>query len=688
MCEILRYEMNYIQNLKERFIVKMEQKPHRQLPIDKYAMAKTWSGLTDTERAVKRLKFMLENEFPVVWPDEKIALIRTVPVIAEMYTEEEYKALEEKFTIHEQGKVCNISPNYTLLLDCGFDKKREEIRHIQGFESNEFLQSLLSTMDIIEDFSNKYKDEAKKVSNKIVEESFSQIPAKAPETFLQALQFLRLLHYSLWQSFNYHNTLGRFDQYLYPYFKNDIDKGIITMDEAQELVEEFFLSCNKDSDLYTGMQQGDNGQSIVLGGYTPEGEDGYNELSEICMTACENLRLIDPKINLRVNKTTPITRYIRGSKLTKLGLGFPQYSNDDVVVPCLINWGYDKKDAYDYAMAACWEFIIPGYGMDIPNINGMSFSLAVNNVLKELPKCQNFEEFLSLSQDSIKTQTKTLVENVKEIYMEPAPLMSLLMNDCVANKKDISLGNKYNNFGFHGTGISTAVDSLSAIKKHIFEEKTFTAETLTDMIDKNFVGYDEENNLLRYHSPKMGNDDPVADDIAVKLIDTFADSVQGFTNCRGGIYRAGTGSAMYYIWHANEDFASPDGRKIGEPLACNYSPGLFSRCNGPISIIKSFSKPNLNRVANGGPLTIELHDTIFKNEDSIAKVAAFVKSFMNLGGHQMQINSVNRDVMIDAKAHPENYRNLIVRVWGWSGYFVELDEVYQDHIIERSELII
>ena len=145
---------------------------------------------------------------------------------------------------------------------------------------------------------------------------------------------------------------------------------------------------------------------------------------------------------------------------------------------------------------------------------------------------------------------------------------------------------------------------------------------------------------------------------------------------------------MYYIWHSKEAPASPDGRSAHEALPCNYSPSLFARCEGPISIIKSFAKPHLTRVANGGPLTVELSDTMFRNDDAIRKCAMFVKSYMDLGGHQMQINAVNRDRLLDAQKHPENYRNLIVRVWGWSGYFVELNEVYQNHIIKRTEMIL
>ena len=175
---------------------------------------------------------------------------------------------------------------------------------------------------------------------------------------------------------------------------------------------------------------------------------------------------------------------------------------------------------------------------------------------------------------------------------------------------------------------------------------------------------------------------------AVQLLDWYADALEGKKNDRGGCFRAGTASAMYYIWHSKDAPASPDGRSAHEALPCNYSPSLFARCEGPISIIKSFAKPHLTRVANGGPLTVELSDTMFRNEDAIRKCAMFVKSFMDMGGHQMQINAVNRDRLLDAQKHPENYRNLIVRVWGWSGYFVELNEVYQNHIIKRTEMIL
>jgi formate C-acetyltransferase len=186
----------------------------------------------------------------------------------------------------------------------------------------------------------------------------------------------------------------------------------------------------------------------------------------------------------------------------------------------------------------------------------------------------------------------------------------------------------------------------------------------------------------------MGNGDDFVDQIAVELLDTFSEAVADLTNERGGCFRPGSGSAMYYLWHADNIGASADGRKKGEPLSANFSPAMNVKLKGPVSIIRTFSKPDMKKIMNGGPLTLELHDTVFRNPESIRKVSFLVKSYMDLGGHQLQINAVNRERLLEAKAHPELHRNLIVRVWGWSGYFSELDEAYQDHIIQRAELLV
>ncbi len=452
-----------------------------------------------------------------------------------------------------------------------------------------------------------------------------------------------------------------------------------------EILEEFFLTLNRDSDLYPGMQQGDNGQSMVLGGKNPDGTESFQELSELCLQASLELKLIDPKINVRVNKNTPLSVYLAGTELTKQGLGFPQYSNDDVVIPALLAWGYEEKDAYNYCVAACWEFIIPGRGMDVPNINGLSFPKAFQEAMEEIEQFSDFQEFLERVRKAIESQAQQLMDSVKNLYMEPAPLLSLMMDQCVEQGRDVSLGNRYNNFGIHGIGLSTAVDSLASIKKYVYEKKMITAKEMLEAVKTDFKGREKLNHFLRTEGPKFGNNEEETNQLAVQLLDWFADALQGKQNERGGIFRAGTGSAMYYIWDSEQMEATPDGRRKGEAFACNYSPSLFSHLEGPVSMIQSFSQPHLERVANGGPLTVELDDTMFRNQESTEKTAMFIKSFIDLGGHQMQINAVNKDMLLDAKAHPENYQNLIVRVWGWSGYFVELDECYQNHIIKRLE---
>ena len=686
-----------IQKMLDYYVKEKAHHQFRQPAADKYRYAVRYkeNGLDDLDRSVCRLRDVLGEETPVVFPDEKIVMLRTVETLPEIFTEDEFKKLSSEHYIHEQGKICNICPDYTHLLYNGFAAKKAEI----AAKAEEFARAgkagearyenaLISTIEIIQNFMERYADEADKQGNSYAAASLRKLMNDAPETLAEALQYLRTIHYCLWCSFNYHNGLGRFDQYMYPFYEKDIKAGRLTKETALELIEEFFISLNKDSDLYTGMQQGDNGQSMMLGGYNKDGSDCFNDLSDLCLQASLELKLIDPKINLRVNKNTPLSRYVRGTELTKVGIGFPQYSNDDVVFKALRRWGYDEEDIYNYTVAACWEFIIPGYGTDIVNVNGMSFPKCAVASINKLEQFDDFDAFMEDVRNEIFRESDRLRETAKNVYMEPSPLMSLIMNGCVENGKDASKGCKYNNYGFHGTGIATAVDSIAAVRKYVFEDKRVSKSEMLDILNKDFEGQDELLNELRYEGPKFGNDDERTDEIAVKLLDWFADALEGHKNDVGGIYRAGTGSAMYYIWQSENEQATPDGRRKGEQFAANYSPSIFTRLEGPFSIIKSFAKPNLERVCNGGPLTIELSDSMFRNDEAVEKTAAFVKTFIDLGGHQMQINAVNIDTLKDAKLHPEAHKNLIVRVWGWSGYFVELDECYQNQIMKRMELVV
>ena len=231
------------------------------------------------------------------------------------------------------------------------------------------------------------------------------MPRYPARNFREALQFFRILHFALWLEGNYHNTIGRLDKYIYPYLKKDIEDGVLDRNSALELLEDFILSFNKDSDLYSGVQQGDNGQSMMLGGTDENGNSVFNLLSELCLEASYNNKLIDPKINLRVGKDTPQEIYTKASHLTKAGLGFPQYSNDDIVIPALEKLGYEHKDACNYTVAACWEFIIPFVGADVANIGALSYAKAIDTVFhKDLIKSETYEDFFSAVQKRINEQ--------------------------------------------------------------------------------------------------------------------------------------------------------------------------------------------------------------------------------------------------------------------------------------------
>ena len=638
--------------------------------------------MADFTRTSVRLETALRLEKPWLFPGELIAFTRTVPNLPGIYDEAEWKEICDTHYIHELGNVSNLSPDYGRLIAGGLAHELEKLG------DSAYHQAMRRSIQAVLELTRRYEEAAREAGLPELAEVLHRVPACGAATFREALQSLRILHYCMWCEGDYHNTLGRFDQYMMPYLRADLEAGRETRESAFELLEAFFLACNRDSDLYPGMQQGDNGQSMVLGGLTPEGEDGYNLLSEMCLEACGELRLIDPKINLRVNGNTPLEIFEKGTQLTKLGLGFPQYENDDVVIPALEALGYEQADARNYAVAACWEFIIPGRGMEIPNIGAMPFANVVDEVIrKELPGCPDMGTLEGKVRQAIREKAREILAERRNLYILPSPYLSLFFEGCLEKEKDISLGCRYNNWGFHGTGLAPAADMLAAVDAAVFRGSV-TPERLLDAMAKNFEGEEELRDQLKYHCPKMGNDEDEADQYACRLLSMFSEALKGLTNERGGIIRAGTGSAMYYIFHARELGATADGREAGVPLPANYAPSLNIRLKGPVSLIKSFTKPDLAGAINGGPLTLEFSESVFSQEESIRKTAMLVRMFIQRGGHQLQLNTVNRDRLLDAQKHPENYRNLIVRVWGWSGYFVELDRCYQDHIIRRAELML
>ncbi|MBR7106418.1 MAG: hypothetical protein IKC88_05465 [Opitutales bacterium] len=684
-----------IQNLKQYIVVEKRHHALRRsgasLGLNELAEDFRSAGMSAQERAGKTIVATLNAEIPVILPNEKIVFTRTLKDIPEYFTQAEWDEIKANHFICEKGEVFNLSADYERILNEGLDaRKATATKLLDGATDEEkiFLNSVIVSVEALQDLIDRYALEAEKLGEQDIAQVLRAIRGGKATSFREALQLLRIMHFSIWIAGNYHNTLGRLDQYLYPFYRADIDNGKISKEEAFDLLEEFFLACNKDSDLYIGMQQGDNGQSVVLGGRSLSGEYMFNEISEMALQASYELALIDPKINIRVDSKTPLEIFEKGSELTKIGLGFPQYSNDDIVIPSLIEKGYAPEDAHEYVVAACWEFIIPKCALDIPNIDALSLSDCITATLPDLPTCATFEDYYALVEKEIQLRANAMLERHKNIYIKPAPLMSLMSDCAVERKRDISYGMKYNNYGIHGTGVATATDSLSAIKKYCFDEKIVSTQEMVNAVEANFEGYENLQKMLRTQAPKMGTDDDYADSLATRLLDSFGNAFKDFKNERGGCYRAGTGTAMYYVFHGKGYPATPDGRNKDEVIPANYSPSLFLENKGPMAVVKSFAKPNLKNVANGGPLTLEFDSSVFRNEESVRKLAMLVRTFIVLGGHQLQLNTVNRAKLLDAKANPENYRSLIVRVWGWSGYFVELDECYQDHVIARTDFIL
>jgi pyruvate-formate lyase len=674
---------------------------HRSLrqdvPIEILAECET-GQLSWPRRVACLVRRQCEAERVIIEPDEWIVFTRTLPGVPPVYSPEEWAQLTAGRTLHEFGPVSNICADWNLLLSQGLLGRKQVAlatreRLVDEPKAVEFLDSAVETIDAVLGLAARYADSACEKGWEKIAVVLTHVPAYPPRTFHEALQSLRFCLAVVWLSGNYHVGLGRFDQYMWPFLCSDLQAGLLTVETAEELLAEFFISLNKDSDLYPGVQQGDNGQTLTLGGVTPNGDSAVNELTRMVLRVSRDLAMIDPKINLRISAQTDLDLLSLATELTRIGLGFPQYSNDDVVIPALVSHGYALEDARDYVVAACWEFIIPGRGMEVVNIGAVSFPASVDQAIRAgLTAQDDFEGLLERVSENIDEQVHQLGEAYSHLLLPPSPYYSVFMEGCLEQGRDLSVGLKYNNFGIHGACAANAADALAAVKQFIFDDFGISSNDLLSALEANFDGYEALRRKLAGEGSKVGNNDAVADTLLVKLFDDLADACERYGRTpRGGILRPGTGSAMYYIWLATGHAgmrepvvaATADGRRRGEPFSANLSPSLGASVRGPISMLQSFAKIDYQRIYNGGPITMELSDSVFRNTESIRKTAMLVRTFAQLGCQQLQLNSLNLETLLDAKKHPEKHKNLIVRVWGWSGYFCELAPEYQEQIIAR-----
>jgi pyruvate-formate lyase len=639
-----------LQALRER-VRNRGQAAERTTPTPDVLSECLTENLSWTQRSARLTRRMCEAERPVIWADEQIVFTRTIPEVPPIFSDPELATLTRDFTLHELGPISNICANWGDVLADGLLARRQiaqaaRQRLSADPESVEFLECTIDTIDAVLGLAERYAQVVREAGREELAQILTQVPANPPRTFHEALQSLRLLHAVVWMSGHYHVGLGRFDQYMLPYLQTDLDTGRLDIPAAEELLADFFISLNKDSDLYPGVQQGDNGQTLTLGGVTPTGEDGTNQLTWMVLRVARDLSA----------------------------------------------HGYELEDARDYTVAACWEFIIPGKGMEVVNIGAVSLPFAVDQAIRTGLACgETFESIQEHVRHNIQEQVDQRVEHYRKLFLPPAPYYSVLMDGCLASGRDLSHGLKYNNFGIHGAASANAADALAAVKKFVFDEKSLPANELLSALEADFAGHEELRDRL-LQGPKVGNREALADDMLVFLFEALSEACETVAdNGRGGIVRPGTGSAMYYVWlarghegmHEPVVGATADGRHQGDFFSANLAPAPGVRADSPFRVFESFSKIDYQRIYNGGPVTVELSDSVFNNEEGIQKVALLVRSFARMGGQQLQINSLSALTLLAAREHPEQYPNLIVRVWGWSGYFCELAPEYQEHIIQR-----
>ncbi|MBQ4328486.1 MAG: hypothetical protein IJC27_02045 [Lentisphaeria bacterium] len=640
--------------------------------------------MSDYQAQAEAFKYFSSVEKPVIIPGEKLHFTRTLGIVIPR--------------IRGGYVLENLTPDYALLLKEGLSGRinvaeKELAKSNITAEERDFLNAAVSMMRDTLAFSERYAVAAEEIGEKETAELLRRVPANPAKTLHEALQSIIFINAMLRLSASSHLGFGRTDQYLLEFYRNDLASGRETPESAKELLTEFFIMLSRDYDLYNGVQRGDNGQSMVLGGILPDGSNGENELTVLLMDIASDLALIEPKINLRLSKDTSREVLKSAARLSGCGLGFPQFSNDEVVIDGLVKFGYPLEKARDYVVAACWEFVVPG-GRDIPNLFAMNLALAADRAIRAGLK--NGDDFNCICR-RLPVEMKELFEKIKEqrtknLEFTSNPLFSSIFPDCLENRHDLNIsGGTHRNFGCHGCASSTAADSLAAVKKVVFDEKKIAPELLLEALEKNFEGFDEVRKLLKSCEDKVGCSSELADEMLKFVFDTFAKTLEETDVCRyGARVRPGTGSAMFYVLMTKDKnqpsylAATADGRKEGDYISSSLSPAPGVKAAGMLSVLQSYSQIDYTRVCNGGPITMELDPVYFQSDEALEKMTEFLKAFHRSGCQQLQLNTLDADLLRRAQAHPEEYRDLIVRVWGWSGYFVELEKVYQDQIIGRQ----
>jgi len=593
-----------------------------------------------------------------------------------------------------------------------------------AFNKREELVAMDITADAIIHFANRHADKLELLSenelyeNKKIElmhmaSICRKVPANAPETFHEALQHYWFIHVGVitevnpWDSFN----PGRLDQHLYPFYRKEIDNGTLTNEHAIELLEAFWIKFNnhpappkigvtaKESGTYTDFSL------INLGGVKEDGSDAVNELTFIILDVIEEMRLLQPSSMIQVSKKNPDRFIKRTARIISTGFGQPSVFNTDAIIQQLLYQGKSLEDARNGGASGCVEtgafgtesYILTGYFnlvkiFEITMHNGidpvtgkkvgiesgnMSDFDSFNEVLEAFEKQVN--HFVDIKIEGTNIIDRIWADNI------PVPFLSLLIDDCIQTATDYNNGGaRYNTSYIQGVGLGSLTDILTSIKYNVFDENKITFHELIKATENNFEGDSDLRNSLINNTPKYGNDDDYADKQAVAIFKSFLKSVDGRPNTKGGHFRINMLPTTSHVYFGSVTGATPDGRLAHKPLSEGISPFQGADRKGPTAVIKSASK--IDHLKTGGTLLNQkFSPALLEDEKGLDSLVHLIRAYFRMDGHHIQFNVVTADELLEAQKHPEEHKDLIVRVAGYSDYFNDLGEDLQNEIIRRSE---
>lgn len=624
----------------------------------------------------------------------------------------------------------HLIPDYRTVLEIGFEGLKERFEQNLALaaepEHRTLLRALILSAEVPRIVAHRYADELRRIRERETDparvreldsmiEICEWVPWKPARSYWEALQSLWFTHMLVMAAESYPGpgvSYGRFDQYLYPYYRRDIESGTLDRTFAKELLGCFFIKHNYAYDFQgrIGNNQGINssfGQLITLSGMGPNGEDLTNEFTELCLDVIEEINLLEPKPNVRLHRNTPPRILDRVVDLLSKAQGAPFLLNFDETSMAALEWiGLPKEKLWDYAPVGCLENTLQGNDRSGTVDVNINLAKAVELALfdgKDLatgkqvgPKTgdprtfRTFDEFWK----AYERQTLFIMEELIRLYnlsdeirarYEPVPYLSTLVRGCETSGRDVNQGGAQFNFiTMEGVALATTVDSLLAVKKLVFENRRISMEELLEALRANFDGREPLRQLLLHKAPKYGNDDPYADEIAAKVSRFWSEAVVRYTSpFTGRRYRAGYLSWNYWVAYAPKTAATPDGRKRGSFLSNGVCPVNGADRNGPTSVIQSVGKIGWSSIPNGGSHTISLSPALVRGTEHRQKLAALLRAYIERGGSALQVNILDADTLREAQKRPDEYRNLLVRVTGYNAYFVTLGKEIQDELIAR-----